>query len=38
MQNGQSGLHGKGLGSSPELLNPVYFETRSQPTFNAGSP
>ena len=36
MQNGQSGLHEKGLDSSSELWNPVYFENGSQPTTNAG--
>ena len=31
-------LRGGGLDSSSELRNPVYFEIRSQPTTNAGSP
>ena len=38
MQNGQSGLHGRGLDSSSELRSPVYLVARSQPTTNAGSP
>ena len=31
-------LHGRSLDSGSELRNPVHFESRSQPTTNAGSP